>query len=496
MKKRGLLVFLMIIMALVLVACGGSGNRNAFEIPEEGFDTSKEITITFHHTMGTNLRAQLDYAIERFQEIYPNIKVEHEQIGSYDDVRDNNNTLIVEGLQPNISYCYPDHVALYNLAKVVVTLDDLIESDMEVKDAEGNVIETLGLTQAQKDNFIQGYYEEGMQFGDGKMYTMPFSKSTEVLYYNKTFFGANGLSVPDHWFSTGENDTTSMEYVCAKIKEIDPNSTPLGYDSAANWFITMTEQYGSPYTSAKDGEKFLFLNDTNIDFVTKFRQWYLNGWVTTQDLYGAYTSGLFVNIPTESNPVCSYMSIGSSAGATHQRPKETDSGYPFEVGIATIPQMDVNNPKVISQGPSVCIFNDEDPQKVLASWLLVKFLTTDVEFQAEFSMASGYVPVIKSVNDYWTYGEDGETKVYPYKEFLDKADGGDYIAALSAKVCLQQEKAYYTSPAFNGSSSARDEVNEIINGSFTVPTTTADVKAAITQIFQDALDECQYRYGK
>ena len=31
-------------------------------------------------------------------------------------------------------------------------------------------------------------------------------------------------------------------------------------------------------------------------------------------------------------------------------------------------------------------------------------------------------------------------------------DGGDFISALSAKVCLDQESAYYTSPAFNGSS--------------------------------------------
>lgn len=497
MKKRSLMLFLMFFMALMLVACGGGRTaRGEFVIPADGFDTTQEVTITFHHTMGANLRTELDIALERFKEIYPNITVEHEQIGSYDDVRDNNNTLIVEDLQPNITYCYPDHVALYNLAKVVVTLDDLIASTMEVKDAEGNVIETLGLTQAQKDDFIKGYYEEGMQFGDGKMYTMPFSKSTEVLYYNKTFFDKNELSVPDHWFSTGDNDTTSMEYVCAKIKEIDPNSTPLGYDSAANWFITMTEQLGSPYTSSKDGEKFQFLNDTNIDFVTKFRDWYLKGWVTTQDLYGAYTSGLFVNIPTESNPVCSYMSIGSSAGATHQRPKATDAGYPFEVGIATIPQMDASNPKVISQGPSVCIFNDKDPQKVLASWLLVKFLTTDAEFQAQFSMVSGYVPVIKSVEEYSTLAEDEVTVIYPYKEFLAQADGGDFIAALSAKVCLEQEKAYYTSPAFNGSSTARDEANEIINGALTVPEGTADVKAAITQIFQDALDECQYRYGK
>ena len=511
MKKRSLMLVLMLVMALMLFACNGRPVRGEFVIPEGGFDTTQEVTITFHHTMGANLREKLDLALEDFKEIYPNITVVHEQIGSYDDVRDNNNTLIVEDLQPNLSYCYPDHVALYNLAKVVVTLDGFIESDMEVKDANGNVIEKLGLSQEQKDDFIQGYYEEGKQFGDGKMYTLPFSKSTEVLYYNKTFFEKHGITVPDHWFSTGENDTTSMEYVCAKIKEIDPKSTPLGYDSAANWFITMTEQLGSPYTSAKEGEKFQFLNDTNIDFVSKFRQWYLNGWVTTQDLYGAYTSGLFVNIPTETNPVCSYMSIGSSAGATHQRPAKDGNAYPFEVGIATIPQMDQNNAKVISQGPSVCIFNNKDPQKVLASWLLLKYLTTNASFQAEFSMASGYVPVIKSVVDYEAtrikkdaqgnavVGEDGKP-VYetykPYQEFLEKADGGDYVTSLSAKVCMDQEKAYYTSPAFNGSSEARDQVNEIINGAFTIPENTANIKAAITQIFQDAIDECEYNFGK
>ena len=42
------------------------------------------------------------------------------------------------------------------------------------------------LTAEQQADFIEGYYAEGKQFGDGLMYTMPFSKSTEVMYYNKT----------------------------------------------------------------------------------------------------------------------------------------------------------------------------------------------------------------------------------------------------------------------------------------------------------------------
>jgi multiple sugar transport system substrate-binding protein len=172
------------------------------------------------------------------------------------------------------------------------------------------------------------------------------------------------------------------------------------------------------------------------------------------------------------------MSIGSSAGATHQRPAMVDGAYPFEVGITTIPQVDANNKKVISQGPSLCIFQKSNPQEVIASWLFVKFLTTNVAFQAEFGMASGYVPVLKSV---------GENPVY--KEYLDSADGGAYIAALSAKVCLEQENAYYTSPAFNGSSTARDQVGALMSKCLTL---TGNVDSQIAAAFQDALDECEY----
>ncbi|MBQ9114996.1 MAG: extracellular solute-binding protein, partial [Clostridia bacterium] len=252
---------------------------------------------------------------------------------------------------------------------------------------------------------------------------------------------------------------------------------PLGYDSEANWFITMCEQYGSPYTSAEEGNHFLFNNDTNKSFVKMFREWHKKGYVTTQEIYGGYTSGLFVE-QVETN---SYMSIGSSAGATLQRPAkdEATNSYPFEVGITTIPQVNPSNPKVISQGPSLCIFGKENPQEVIASWLFVKFLTTTVGFQAEFSMASGYVPVIKSVGDNQVYAN-----------YLNKANGGEYIAALSAKVCLEQESAYYTSPAFNGSSKARDEVGNLMIKCLTE--NTNDVDALINQAFIDAVDECEY----
>ena len=478
MKKRIVATLLLVAMLVsLLAACGTNNNATEpntttvpqtteeptvqnvgnFVVPEGGYDGSA-VEIVFYNTMGANLSAVLETYIAEFNKLYPNITVVSTNVGNYDDCRDQISTELTVGNEPNIAYCYPDHVAMYNLAKAVTTLDNLINHP------------ELGLTDEQKADFIEGYYNEGREFGDGLMYTMPLSKSTEVLYYNKTFFEANNLTVPTTW--------DEVEAVCAQIKAIDPDSIPLGYDSESNWFITMCEQQKSPYTSAT-GDHFLFDDEQNHAFIKKFNSWYQKGYVTTQTLYGAYTSGLFTTL----EGVKSYMSIGSSAGATYQRPAAgADGSYPFEVGIATIPQVDAANPKVISQGPSLCIFQKDNAQEVVASWLFVKFLTTNVNFQAEFAMASGYVPVLKSVAENLVYAE-----------FIANADGGKYISALSAKVCLEQEHAYYTSPAFNGSSEARDQVGSLLTKCLAL--TGDNVDAAIAEAFEDAVAECEYAVG-
>ena len=447
-----------------------------YEVPATGFDINEEVTIKFYHTMGQNLRDVLDKYIPKFNELYPNITIEHEQVGSYDDVRNQIKTEINVGNQPNMAYCYPDHVALYNVSGTVVNLNSLISSTMEITRADGTT-EILGLTADQIADFIPAYYEEGRQFGhknpsgEDVMYTMPLSKSTEVLYYNKTFFEANNLKVPTTW--------DELEVVMAQIKAIDPDCIPLGYDSEGNWFITMTEQLGTPYTSATkvNGTNFLFDDARNYEFVKKFNTWYNAGYVTTQELLGSYTSSLFVEQDPEKPN--SYMSIGSSAGATHQRPAKVDGAYPFEVGIAPIPQANASNPKVISQGPSLCIFQGKkiSNQQIIASWLFTKFLTTNIAFQASFSMASGYIPVIQSVM---------ENEVYA--EYINSANGGDNVTALSVKQGLAQKDYYYVSPAFNGSSTARDQVGIILQKGLVL---TTNIDAELKKIFQSAINECE-----
>ena len=442
--------------------------KEQFSSEYDGLYDGSAVTITFWHTMGSDNRALLDDAIARFNTMYPNITVVHQSYGDYDSVFDRIRTKLTTGNQPNLAFCYPDHVATYNQSGSVVVLDEFI-ANQNVVAGSG---EMMGFTQAQLDDFIEGLYNQGKEYGDGKMYSLPFQQSTEVLYYNKTLFDELGLKAPKTW--------DDVEEICKILKEMYPGCTPLGYDFEENFFITLAAQYGSNYTSAT-GENYTFVNDTNKQFVAKFAEWYQKGWITTSELMGgSYTSDGFKKADDETGKI--FMSIGSSAGARYYRPDKVYGEYPFEVGIVSLPQVDVNNPKVISQGPSICIF-EADQQEVYASWLFLKFLTTDKQFQAMYAMKSGYVPVIKSVM---------ETE--QYKNALANANGGDYITSLVAVVALQQADAYFSIPAFAGSGNARTQVGLLVQSVFSKYQLGADNTAMIDAEFQKYYDLCKVNY--
>lgn len=473
MVKKIIALMLTVVIALGMFALAGCGNnnaKNAFVVPAEGFNLDETVDITFTHTMGAKLQEVLNAYIEEFNKIYPNINITHQSAGGWGDINGQINTEIAGGTQPNIAYCYPDHVAMYNIAKSVVTLDSLIASDIKIGDSE----EIIGLTDEQKADFIESYYNEGLVYGDDQMYTMPLNKSTEVLYYNKTFFEANNLSVPTTWDELWD--------VCEKIKAIDPDCYPLGYDAEDNWFITLCEQMETDFTSAENGGEYLFNNDENKAFVKKLREMYQKGYFTTQELYGSYTSNLFVE-QTDAN--C-YMCVGSSGGASYQMSNNdtADGSYAFEVGVAPIPQYNQENRKVISQGPSLCILKGANTtdQQVLASWLFVKFLCTNIEFQAEFSMTSGYMPVIKSV-----------TENENYSTWLAKGNGFEYLVAKCVQVGIDGRDDYFVSPAFNGSSKAREQAGALLLKCLSADAADdAALDKVINDAFQEALEECEY----
>jgi len=466
-----LLLCTVVFNTIALTACPGG----YIELDLTGAYDGSDVTITFTHSMGQDNRAVLDDAIARFNKIYPNIHVEHSSLGDYDTVFKTVQTQLTGSGEkyPNFAFCYPDHVATYNRSESTICLDDLINSTAVVAGTN----ETMGFSKAQLDDFIEVYYNEGKSYGDGKMYSLPFQKSTEVLYYNATVFEELGLEEPKTWDDV---------YNCAvALKNAYPNSTPIGYDSEENFFITLCEQSNTAYTDASKDDPFVFVNDENKAIMAKFAEWYKSGLFTTSSLASAgtgqtssYTSDYFTKGNDDAGKI--FMSIGSSAGARYQRPDKVNGEYPFEVGVAPVPQENEANKKVISQGPSVCIFEKSNVQEVYASWLLIKFLLTDMQFQTQYAMKSGYVPVIKSVL---------ESDIY--QKHLAKADGGDYLTASVAVVTFEQEDYYFFSDVFDGSVVAREQVGLLVNELFSKYEIGKDNSAIINKAFENAYDRCQ-----
>ena len=97
-------------------------------------------------------------------------------------------------------------------------------------------------------------------------------------------------------------------------------------------------------------------------------------------------------------------------------------------------------------------------------------------------MNNGYAPVIQSVKNNQIYAD-----------FLASASTAN-IQAYAVKVALDQANAYYVSPAFNGSSVARDQVGLLIQKCFALE--GDDVDAAIAKAFKDAVAECKYQSGQ
>ena len=131
-----------------------------------------------------------------------------------------------------------------------------------------------------------------------------------------------------------------------------------------------------------------------------------------------------------------------------------DSLVSFEIEVMSIPQIEEGQSVMISQGPSVCIFNKEDPQEVLASWLFVQFLLTD-EVQIGYSQTEGYAPVtLKAQNS------------PQYQDYLSRAGEDNelyyHVKLAATRLLLDHTENTFVTPVFNGSASLRNAAGQLI----------------------------------
>lgn len=449
MKKKLFVLALALLCAVALASCHGSKGMEEFHIPEE-FDLDREYEITFWAKNDTNKTQTAIYeqAISDFEELYPNIHVTLRLYTDYSRIYNDVITNIATGTTPNVCITYPDHIATYLTGvNTVVPLDGLFT---DAKYGLGG--SELRFDSPTVDEIIPQFLEE-CRFAD-HYYAIPYMRSSEACYVNKTFVEKLGYTLPEKltWDFVWEVSEAAVK------QDSDGNyllngqkvMIPFIYKSTDNMMIQMLKQLGADYSTA-EGDILLF-NDTTKELLYT---------VSQHAQTGAFSTFKISSYPANYlNAGQCVFAVDSTAGATWMGTYaplsdiSEDKFVEFETAVMEIPQFDPENPYMISQGPSVCVFNKSDSQEVLASWLFAQYLLTN-DVQIAYSQTEGYVPVTSKAQ-----GSD------VYQDYLSRAgeDNSLYydVKIAAAELLLNNTENTFVTPVFNGSASLRDAAGQLI----------------------------------
>lgn len=448
-RRAAALAFCLLLCLTVLSGCHGSKGMSAFEVPEE-FDLSRDYEITFWAKNDTNITQVEIYeqTIRDFKALYPNIHVNLRLYTDYGRIYNDVITNISTNTTPNVCITYPDHIATYMTgANCVVPLDALFADE-----AYGLGGSQLRFEAPKQDEIVEQFLAECVL--QNRHYAVPFMRSTEACYVNRTYVEALGYTLPQ---------TLTWDFIwevseAATAKDAEGNflingqkvMIPFIYKSTDNMMIQMLKQMGAGY-SGEDGDILVF-NDTTRDLLFT---------VAEHAKTGAFSTFKISSYPANFlNAGQCIFAIDSTAGATWMGPDaplidiSEDKLVDFEIEVMPIPQYHPERPQMISQGPSVCIFNKEDPQEVLASWLFMQYLLTN-DVQISYASTEGYVPVTKKAQnseEYQNYlSRSGEDNDLHYD-----------VKIRASQLLIENTEHTFVTPVYNGSASLRNAAGQMI----------------------------------
>ncbi len=436
-------------IALALTGCHGTREMNTFEIPQE-FDTSRNYEISFWAKNDTNKTQTEIYerAIQDFERLYPNIKVNLRLYTDYGKIYNDVITNISTQTTPNVCITYPDHIATYLTGEnTVIPLDRMIAHPSY--GLGGSELRFEGPTE---EEMIPQFMQECQI--EGRTYAMPYMRSTECCYINKTLVEKLGYEIPEilTWDYIWEVSEAALEQDANGIYTLNGQKVliPFIYKSTDNMMIQMLRQKGAEYSDAFG--KIGIFNDTAKEILYT---------VAEHTKTGAFSTFKISSYPANFlNAGQCLFAVDSTAGATWMGSYaplsdiSADKFVEFETEVRPVPQFDPKNPKMISQGPSVCIFNKQDPQEVLASWLFTQYLLSN-DVQIAYSQTEGYVPVTtKAQND------------PSYKDYLSRSGEDNElhydVKLQAAKLLMDHTEDTFVTPVFNGSASLRNAAGQMI----------------------------------
>lgn len=293
---------------------------------EGGSSDAMHLSFYYPVNVGGDAAKLIEKICADFNAENPDIVVDPVYTGNYDDTVTKIQTAIQGGTPPDVFVSLATQRFTMASTGMAMPLDDLIAADGD----EGK---------AYIDDFLSGFMEDS--YVDGKIYSIPFQRSTEILFYNKDAFKEVGL---------------------------DPEKAPATWDELV-----------------EDGKSVMFDTPENVEA--------LQFWLDLQNKYEVMAPGIvqWTDLPTQflaGEVAMIYHTTGNLANIS--------KNATFDFGTAFLPG---NARQAAPTGGGNFYISEGIPEDhVQAAWKFIKF-ATEPERAAQWALDTGYVATRQSCFD-------------------------------------------------------------------------------------------------
>lgn len=354
-------------ITLMLVLCGCQPTTSPTSITEQPSVTEAPVTtpaeITFWHQYDKANAALLDILVNEFNNSHPNIKVTAVMQPSYDEYKTLLKAAIVAGTTPDVATVDLIWVPEYVKDGALQSLNEMISSDSQFN--------------------INDFYPMLTNYDmmDGKRYGLPFTTNNMQLIWNKDLFASAGLDPevpPKTW-----DEMQAMSEQCS-----DPDNGIVGFEfytqpvgEGITWqFQVWLWAAGGEFLNA-DNTKAAFNSPEGLKALS-FVSNMLQGNGSAPGPWGAFGD----------QKAC--MQLDGSWLFGYRK------GAPFQWGITAVPAPAGGTTASNTGGEHLILFKNS-PNKE-AVWEFIKYLTS-TEIQMRWDMATGFLPILKSVGEDQNY---------------------------------------------------------------------------------------------